>query len=70
MLMWCVFLSWLMLEIVLIRFIVVLTKEKQAIIKQLKDVKQEVINSTSDLLSMTETSQQEEEEQESEDWWE
>lgn len=66
MLMWCLFISWLIFEFFLIKFIITLTKEKKQLIKQLRDVKQE-INSTADLLSITETPQQEEED---EDWWE
>lgn len=65
MLMWCLFISWLVFELFLIRFIVVLTKEKKVLIKQLQDVKTEV-NSTADLLAITETPEQEEEEA----WWE
>lgn len=64
--MWCLFISWLIFEFFLIKFIITLTKEKKQLIKQLRDVKQE-INSTADLLSITETPQQEEED---EDWWE
>ena len=66
MLMWFMFVSWLVFELFLIRFLVVLTKEKQALIKQIQDVKTE-INSTADLLSITETPKQDEEEQEG--WW-
>lgn len=40
-----------------------LTKEKAQLIKHLQDVKQE-INSTTDLLSMTETRQEDEEQEE------
>lgn len=64
--MWLMFVSWLIFEFFLIRFIVVLTKEKKQLIKHLQDVKQE-INSTADLLSITETPQQEEEQEEG--WW-
>ena len=60
------FVSWLVFELFLIRFLVVLTKEKKALIKQIQDVKTE-INSTADLLSITETPKQDEEEQEG--WW-
>ena len=66
MLMWFMFVSWLVFELFLIRFLVVLTKEKKALIKQIQDVKTE-INSTADLLSITETPKQDEEEQEG--WW-
>jgi len=66
MLMWLMFISWLIFEFFLIRFIVVLIKEKKQLIKHLQDVKQE-INSTADLLSITETPQQEEEQEE--EWW-
>lgn len=66
MLMWLMFISWLIFEFFLIRFIVVLIKEKKQLIKHLQDVKQE-INSTADLLSITETPQQEEEQEEG--WW-
>lgn len=64
--MWCLFISWLIFEFFLIKFIIILTKEKKQLIKHLQDVKQE-INSTADLLSITETPQQEEEQEEG--WW-
>ena len=63
MLMWLLFISWLVFEFFLIKFIVMLTKEKAQLIKHLQDVKQE-INSTTDLLSMTETRQEDEEQEE------
>ena len=66
MLMWLLFISWLVFEAVLIRFILLLSKEKQVLIRHLQDVKQE-INSTTDLLSITETPQREEEQEEV--WW-
>lgn len=62
MIMWFMFASWLVFEFFLIKFIITLTKEKQQLIKHLQDVKQE-INSTTDLLSITETRQEEEEEE-------
>ncbi len=48
------FLSWLGLEVYLINFLRVWTKEKKLLVKQMSDVKIE-INNTSDLLAMTET---------------
>lgn len=63
MLMWLLFVSWLVFEFFLIKFIIMLTKEKAQLIKHLQDVKQE-INSTTDLLSMTETRQEDEEQEE------
>ena len=39
MLMWLMFISWLIFEAFLIRFIIVLTKEKKQLLSQLKDVK-------------------------------
>jgi len=66
MLMWFMFISWLIFELFLIKFLIVLTNEKKELIKHLRDVKTE-INSTADLLSITETPKQEEEEEEG--WW-
>jgi hypothetical protein len=63
MLMWLLFISWLIFEFFLIKFIVILTKEKKQLIKHLQDVKQE-ISSTTDLLTMTETRQEDEEQEE------
>jgi len=60
------FISWLIFELFLIKFLIVLTNEKKELIKHLRDVKTE-INSTADLLSITETPKQEEEEEEG--WW-
>ena len=60
------FISWLIFELFLIKFLIVLTNEKKQLIKHLRDVKTE-INSTADLLSITETPKQEEEEEEG--WW-
>jgi len=64
--MWFMFISWLIFELFLIKFLIVLTNEKKQLIKHLRDVKTE-INSTADLLSITETPKQEEEEEEG--WW-
>jgi len=64
--MWFMFISWLIFELFLIKFLIVLTNEKKELIKHLRDVKTE-INSTADLLSITETPKQEEEEEEG--WW-
>jgi len=62
MLMWFMFISWLVFEVFLIKFILVLTKEKQELIKHLREVKTE-ISSTTDLLSITETREDDEEDE-------
>ena len=72
MLSWLTFISWIIFEYFLIKLIIAVTKEKKILVKQLQDVKVE-INSTTDLMAITDTTPQEEEEEEPEeqtDWWE
>ena len=51
---WACFTSWLVIEFYLIWFLRCLIKEKKILISQLTDVKEIEINSTSDLLAITE----------------
>lgn len=69
MILWFMFGSWLVFEGFLIYFIMLLVQEKKILLKQLKDVKTE-INSTADLMAITEEDRREQEEEETnEPWW-
>lgn len=69
MILWLLFGSWLVFECFLIYFIMLLVQEKKILLKQLKDVKTE-INSTADLMAITEEDRREQEEEETnEPWW-
>lgn len=69
MILWFMFGSWLVFECFLIYFIMLLVQEKKILLKQLKDVKTE-INSTADLMAITEEDRREQEEEETnEPWW-
>lgn len=67
MIFWFIFVSWVVFEVFLIRLIMLVSEEKKILLKQMKDVKVE-INSTSDLLAVTEEDRREEEEP-NEPWW-
>ena len=58
MLEWSCFISWLVIEFYLVWFLRCLIREKQIIISELADVKID-INSTSDLLAITEPEHEE-----------
>jgi len=56
---WACFASWLVIEFYLVWFLRCLISEKKILISQLTDVKEIEINSTSDLLAITEPNHEE-----------